>query len=961
MLLCLHGAIHAQNGNHQPYVNYWFPDSLLTWNPATDTSAPFNRATVPLATRFYDTTTHPCGVPNTHSTHLKLAALSTLHSTTSFNPSQGYDHAGEYTFGYWQYLDYIVMWGGSAGEGLILAPNSTYINAAHRNGVKILGNIFFPPTVYGGQLQWVNDMLQQDGSGNFIVADKLIQMASYYGFDGFFINQETTGGTSATGAKMIQFMKYFQAHKPAGMEIMWYDAMIPSGSISYQNALNITDAPMFDSGGVVSNSIFLNYNWTSTGLTNSATKATSLGRSPYDVYAGIDVSGSGYGTSVNWTSIFPTTSTPKVSVGLFNPNWTYSSSSDKNNIPLFYQREEQFWLGAGGSPCNIPAGGWPGFAKYYDEKSVINSWPFITRFNTGEGTAGFWVGGSLLSDKQWNNLSAQDVLPTWRWIATSTGTPLSVGLDFTTAYNGGNSIVVSGTLNSSNTTLVKLYSTSLAVTAASTMSITYKTGATGASNMQVALAFADAPDTYVFINTDNTDSAGWQITTSPLSAYDGRTISSIGLNFLSTTAISSYKLNVGEIAMLNGTSTAPAAPTNMSITSYVDCENAELDVYYDTSTSAGIWYYDIYRVKPDNSRQWLGRTPGSAFYVKNIKRVDDEATANIAVVAVNTSGLSSPALLKSFNWPANPTNYTMSMNGTNQYISTGHINLDSADVTMEGYVKVTAFKTAAPYTSTVMSIDSSVGAAQLQIGNATVANKVQFNLKVGGSMQALTSNATLTAGTWYHIAGTYDGAYMRIYINGVIDDSLAATGYVSAKGPLYIGVDSAASPTSFFNGAVDELRVWTNARTAAEISGNECSVSTVSGGLAAYWTFNDCTTLIPYDNSGNNHDGSPVNMTSANWVTPSPCFTAGVSTVTNDNSVKLYPNPVLKGNTLTLELSEETKALCEVYDETGSLLYRQDVSQQRSTINVSRLTGGVYFYKVIFKDQVLTGKFIVLQ
>ena len=959
-LVCLHGRTYAQNGNHQPYVNYWFPSTLLTWNAATDTAAPFNRATVPLASRFYDSISNPCGVVNTRSPKLKLAALSTLHSTTSFNPSQAYDHAGEYTFGYWQYLDYLVVWGGSAGEGLILAPNSTYINAAHKNGVKILGNIFFPPTVYGGQIAWVNDMLQQDASGNFIVADKLIQMASYYGFDGFFINQETGGGNAALGAKMIRFMKYFQAHKPANMEVMWYDAMLPTGAVTYQNALNTANVTMFDSAGVVSNSIFLNYNWSSTGLTNSATKATSVGRNPFDVYAGIDVSGSGYGTSVTWSSIFPTVGTPKVSVGLFNPNWTFSNSPDKNNIPLFYQREENFWLGANSSPCSIPSSGWPGFAKYYNEKSVISSWPFITRFNTGQGTDGFWVGGNKLSASPWNNLSAQDVLPTWRWVAKSSGTPLSVDLDFTTAYNGGNSLVVSGLLNSANTTLVKLYATGLTVTASSSMSVTYKTGVAGASNMQVALTFADAPTTYVYLNTDNLDSAGWQITTLPLSAYAGRIISSVGLNFQSTTAISNYKMNVGEIALLNGTATTPAAPTNMSITSYVDCQNAELNVYYDTSVSTNVWYYDIYRIRPDNSRQWLGRTPGSAFYVKNIQRIDNEATTSIAVVAVNAAGSSSTSLLKTFNWPANPTNYAINMNGSNQYISTGDINLDSAGVTMEGYIKVTAFKAAAPYTATIMSIDSTSGIAQLQVGNAAVANKVQFNLNIGGTLHSLTSAATLTTGTWYHVAGTYDGAYMRIFINGVVDDSIAATGYVAAKGPLYIGVDSTASATSFFNGAADELRIWKIARTASQISGSECAVTAVSTGLSASWTFNDCNTVIPFDNSGNGHNGTPVNMTSANWVSPAPCANVGIAPFAGNDEVRIYPNPVLKGNDLTLAVPADMKGEWLIYDQAGHLLHQQSITGQLSVINVADLAAGVYFYKIINSDQVLTGKFIVL-
>ena len=41
----------------QPFASFWFPNELLTWDPATDPDAPFNRSSVPLQSRFtYDAT-----------------------------------------------------------------------------------------------------------------------------------------------------------------------------------------------------------------------------------------------------------------------------------------------------------------------------------------------------------------------------------------------------------------------------------------------------------------------------------------------------------------------------------------------------------------------------------------------------------------------------------------------------------------------------------------------------------------------------------------------------------------------------------------------------------------------------------------------------------------------------------------------------------------------------------------
>ena len=211
----------------QPYASYWFPSTILDWDPATDPDAPFNRGSVPLSPRM--SVSYLNVNPHAHLNEGRVQALVAF-APTSFNPSQGAPTSDYYALNYWQYIDTLVFWGGSAGEGLILAPNPTVIDAGHRNGVPVLGNVYLPPTAFGGQIQWVRDFVQRDGA-TFPVADKMIEAAEYYGFDGWFINQETAGGNAQLATDMRDMLEYFHAH--SSLKIVWYDSMTQTGATKF--------------------------------------------------------------------------------------------------------------------------------------------------------------------------------------------------------------------------------------------------------------------------------------------------------------------------------------------------------------------------------------------------------------------------------------------------------------------------------------------------------------------------------------------------------------------------------------------------------------------------------------------------------------------------------------------------------------------------------------------------------
>ena len=84
------------------------------------------------------------------------------------------------------------------------------------------------------------------------------------------------------------------------------------------------------------------------------------------------------------------------------------------------------------------------------------------------------------------------------------------------------------------------------------------------------------------------------------------------------------------------------------------------------------------------------------------------------------------------------------------------------------------------------------------------------------SPNPLNAASALTANAWSHLAGTYDGATMRLYVNGVQAASRAQTGAIATStNPLQVGGDGIYG--QFFQGMIDEVRIYNRALTPAEI------------------------------------------------------------------------------------------------------------------------------------------------
>ncbi|NBX64884.1 MAG: T9SS C-terminal target domain-containing protein [Bacteroidetes bacterium] len=221
--------------------------------------------------------------------------------------------------------------------------------------------------------------------------------------------------------------------------------------------------------------------------------------------------------------------------------------------------------------------------------------------------------------------------------------------------------------------------------------------------------------------------------------------------------------------------------------------------------------------------------------------------------------------------------------GTDDRVTCGNdtsVQITGKLLTLEAWVYPTSFKTNPWDCNVICKEDNSANYGyMLRVGGS---GQLNFGMGNGTStwMERNSPSNVLVLNTWQHIAGTYDGTWMRLYVNGKVVDSASATSNISNTGStiqLTIG-DHTGSYQRRFQGKIDEVRVWKACRTTAEIQANMYNeFCGPQKGLRAYYKFNQgkagltnntVTTLKDY--SGYNNTGTlgsfALTGTTSNWV-----------------------------------------------------------------------------------------------
>lgn len=165
-------------------------------------------------------------------------------------------------------------------------------------------------------------------------------------------------------------------------------------------------------------------------------------------------------------------------------------------------------------------------------------------------------------------------------------------------------------------------------------------------------------------------------------------------------------------------------------------------------------------------------------------------------------------------WIDGPYGWSLDFDGSDDYVEVPHsasLDITSA-ITVMAWIKVDTW---GDYNQLVCKRDGTDASWTLE-QNST--NKYfDFAIWDGGTADKATMTTTLSAGTWYYLAATYDGDTIKIYLNGDLAASTSHAGSIdSTTTPVNIG--QLGDDTHWFDGLQTIVRVYNLALAGSVIS-----------------------------------------------------------------------------------------------------------------------------------------------
>ncbi|MDE5772864.1 MAG: T9SS type A sorting domain-containing protein [Muribaculaceae bacterium] len=463
-------------------------------------------------------------------------------------------------FPMWSYVTHYGNW----SAPLIRVPGN-FADVAHKNGVPVSAVASVP---YGNiSNAWYRALTALTECGGEKVADFL----EYYGVDGIGYNSEFAANkifvTNLQKLHEEVISKLRTSGRNPIAEIIWYDGTNDNGSIMFDRGLKDNhNVENWGYGDNIRSSLFFNYNWNSGGgtlLKQSVECAKKYGRSPLDLYCGINMQGKEPKT--NTDNIWTLLKDYNLSIGLWgahSENMFYESRMEKGPAPetrqrTYLRRMENWFTGSTRNPVNtLPVTNslkiaaddenFFGMSKMMSARSALK-WdlgkePFISYFNLGNGRF-FNYRGQRCHDSEWYNIGIQDYLPTWMWWFSTkfmgrNASDVAVGglnaeFVWDDAWMGGSVLRINGT---SSGEYLHLFKTEFPLETGDVVTVRYKiVNGAGATSLVMSAKGSENEETSSILMTASDENGKWIEKTFTIgkdfASMAGKSVAMIALNF----------------------------------------------------------------------------------------------------------------------------------------------------------------------------------------------------------------------------------------------------------------------------------------------------------------------------------------------------------------------------------------------------------------------------------------------
>jgi len=167
-------------------------------------------------------------------------------------------------------------------------------------------------------------------------------------------------------------------------------------------------------------------------------------------------------------------------------------------------------------------------------------------------------------------------------------------------------------------------------------------------------------------------------------------------------------------------------------------------------------------------------------------------------------------------WDQERESYVLSLDGDGDYVNCGTDDIGHIDtaITVAAWIR----------TDSLSSSDMVAGkgyAWRLQ-GNST--NNLLFQISdTAPSGSNATGSTNVNDGQWHHVAGAYDGASYSLYVDGILDGSMDASGTINTWDGYFFCIGAhykkgdERDPRRFFDGLIDDIRIYDKALSGSDI------------------------------------------------------------------------------------------------------------------------------------------------